>query len=245
MSRTVIIIPSRLQAKRLPEKPLKIIKGKEMILHVLNLAIKSGIGEVVVATPDKKIFELIEKNGGKSFLTNKTHETGTDRIFEVFENYYSNKPEFVINLQGDMPNLDPKEIISLSNYLNKGLCDVVTLAASIKNNDEIEDKNVVKVFTKDDLKKSNFSESLDFQRNINSKQNNFIYHHIGIYGFTNKALIKYVNLKRSKLELERNLEQMRVLDNNMKIHVGLSNSLPLSVDTEKDLQEIIKEMNLE
>ena len=97
MSRTVIIIPSRLQAKRLPEKPLKIIKGKEMILHVLNLAIKSGVGEVVVATPDKKIFELIEKNGGKSFLTNKTHETGTDRIFEVFENYYSNKPEFVIN----------------------------------------------------------------------------------------------------------------------------------------------------
>ena len=141
-----------------------------------------------------------------------------------------------------MPNLDPKEIISLSNYLNKNLCDVVTLAASIKNNDEIEDKNVVKVFTKEDLKKSNFSEALDFQRNITSKQNNFIYHHIGIYGFTNKALIKYVNLKRSKLELERNLEQMRVLDNNMKIHVGLANSLPLSVDTEKDLQEIKKNM---
>ena len=99
MSRTVIIIPSRLQAKRLPEKPLKIINGKEMILHVLNLAIKSDVGEVVVATPDKKIFELIGKNGGKSFLTNKTHETGTDRIFEVFEKYYSNKPAFVINLQ--------------------------------------------------------------------------------------------------------------------------------------------------
>ena len=142
-----------------------------------------------------------------------------------------------------MPNLDPKEIISLSNYLNKGLCDVVTLAASIKNNDEIEDKNVVKVFTKDDLKNSNFSEALDFQRNITSKQNNFIYHHIGIYGFTNKALIKYVNLKRSKLELERNLEQMRAFENKMKIHVGFVNSKPLSVDTEKDFDEIQKIMD--
>ena len=239
MSRTVIIIPSRLQAKRLPEKPLKIIKGKEMILHVLNLAIKSGVGEVVVATPDKKIFELIEKNGGKSFLTNKTHETGTDRIFEVFEKYYSNKPEFVINLQGDMPNLDPKEIIFLSNYLNKGLCDIATLAAPLKTN-ELEDQNVVKVFTNEAMKKSTFSSASDFHRNTSKGHNNFSYHHIGIYGFTNKALIKYVNLKRSKLELERDLEQMRALENNMKIHVGLVNSIPLSVDTEEDLQEIEK-----
>ena len=241
MSRTVIIIPSRLQAKRLPEKPLKIIKGKEMILHVLNLAIKSGVGQVVVATPDKKIFELIEKNGGKSFLTNKTHETGTDRIFEVFENYYSNKPEFVINLQGDMPNLNPKEIIFLNNYLNKGLCDIVTLAAPLKTN-EVEDQNVVKVFTNEAMKKSTFSSASDFHRNTSKGHNNFSYHHIGIYGFTNKALIKYVNLKRSKLELERDLEQMRALENNMKIHVGLVNSIPLSVDTEEDLQEIKKNM---
>ena len=238
MSRTVIIIPSRLQAKRLPEKPLKIIKGKEMILHVLNLAIKSGVGEVVVATPDKKIFELIEKNGGKSFLTNKIHETGTDRIFEVFEKYYSNKPEFVINLQGDMPNLDPNEIISLSNYLNKGLCDVVTLAASIKNNEEIEDKNVVKVITKEDLKKSNFSEALDFKRQSLKSEDKFFFHHIGIYVFRPETLKKFVNLKSSVLEKKRNLEQMRALQNNMKIDVLYTDSDPLSVDTQADLEEI-------
>ena len=242
MSGTVIIIPSRLEAKRLPEKPLKIIKGKEMILHVFNLAVKSGIGEVLIATPDKKIFDLINKNGGKSFISKKTHETGTDRVFEAFENYYLSKPEFIINLQGDMPSLDPKEILFLNNYLNKGICDVVTLAAPIKNKNEIEDKNIVKVFAKDDLKKSTFSEALDFKRNVISDKNNFIYHHIGIYGFTSKALIKYVNLKRSKLELERNLEQMRALDNNIKIHVGLVNSIPLSVDTEEDLQEVKKNM---
>ena len=242
MTKTIILIPSRLAATRLPNKPLLKINGLSIINHVYKKALSTNIGDVFVATGDKEIFEEVNKKGGKCILTKKDHKTGTDRIFEVFENYYSNKPEFVINLQGDMPNLDPKEIISLSNYLNKGLCDVVTLAASIKNNEEIEDKNVVKVFTKVDLEKSNFSEALDFQRNITSKQNNFIYHHIGIYGFTNKALIKYVNLKRSKLELERNLEQMRVLDNNMKIHVGLANSLPLSVDTEKDLQEIKQNM---
>ena len=241
MSRTVIIIPSRLQAKRLPEKPLKIIKGKEMVLHVLDLATKSGVGDVLIATPDTKISDLINKNKGKSFLSQKTHQTGTDRVFEAFENYFSNNPKFIINLQGDMPNLNPKEIIFLNNYLNRGLCDIVTLAAPLKSN-EVEDQNVVKVLTKQEMKKLTFSSAIDFQRNITSKQNNFIYHHIGIYGFTNKALIKYVNLKRSKLELERNLEQMRALENNMKIHVGLANSLPLSVDTEKDLQEIKKNM---
>ena len=241
MTNTVIIIPSRLQATRLPEKPLKIIKDKEMVLHVLDLATKSGVGDVLVATPDTKISDLINKNKGKSFLSQKTHQTGTDRVFEAFENYFSNNPKFIINLQGDMPNLNPKEIIFLNNYLNKGLCDIVTLAAPLKTN-EVEDQNVVKVLTKQEMKKLAFSSAIDFQRNIITGQSDFAYHHIGIYGFTNKALIKYVNLKRSKLELERDLEQMRALENNMKIHVGLVNSIPLSVDTEEDLQEIKKNM---
>ena len=241
MTNTVIIIPSRLQATRLPEKPLKIIKGKEMVLHVLDLATKSGVGDVLVATPDTKISDLINKNKGKSFLSQKTHQTGTDRVFEAFEKYFSNNPKFIINLQGDMPNLNPKEIIFLNNYLNKGLCDIVTLAAPLKTN-EVEDQNVVKVLTKQEMKKLTFSSAIDFQRNIITGQSDFAYHHIGIYGFTNKALIKYVNLKRSKLELERDLEQMRALENNMKIHVGLVNSIPLSVDTEEDLQEIKKNM---
>ena len=239
MTNTVIIIPSRLQATRLPEKPLKIIKGKEMVLHVLDLATKSSVGDVLVATPDTKISDLINKN--KIFLSQKNHQTGTDRVFEAYEKYFSNNPKFIINLQGDMPNLNPKEIIFLNNYLNKGLCDIVTLAAPLKTN-ELEDQNVVKVLTKQEMKKLTFSSAIDFQRNIITGQSNFAYHHIGIYGFTNKALIKYVNLKRSKLELERDLEQMRALENNMKIHVGLVNSIPLSVDTEEDLQEIKKNM---
>ena len=242
MTSTVIIIPSRLKAKRLPNKPLKLIKGKEIILHVYNLAVKSGAGEVLVTTPDKTISELIDKNGGKSFLSKESHETGTDRVFEAFKSFYSSKPKIIINLQGDMPNLDPNSILFLSDYLNKGLCDVATLASSLKNETEIADKNVVKVVTNNDIEKSGFSQALDFKRAIDQTKNKFIYHHVGIYGFTSKALIRYVNLKRSKLELERNLEQMRALENNMKIHVGHMQSSPLGIDTEKDFLKVKKSM---
>jgi len=117
MSSTVIIIPTRLEARRLPDKPLKLIKQKEMILYVYDLAVKSDVGDVLVATPDKIISELITKNGGKSFVSRDAHETGTDRAFEAFKNFYSSKPEIIINLQGDMPNLDPKDIIKIRDYL--------------------------------------------------------------------------------------------------------------------------------
>ena len=104
--------------------------------------------------------------------------------------------------------------------------------------------NIVKVVTKNDLKKSQFSEALDFKREINETKNKFVYHHIGIYGFTSEALMRYVNLKRSKLELERNLEQMRALENDMKIHVGYVKSNPLSIDTEEDFLEVKKVMEI-
>ena len=242
MSYTVVIIPSRLKAKRLPNKPVELINGKEMILHVHDLAKNSGSGDVLVVTPDKNIAQLIKKNGGNSFLSLSQHETGTDRVFEGFKNFYSAEPKFIINLQGDMPNLDPNAIKQLNEYIQKGLCDVATLASSIKNKDEIKNQNIVKVITKESIEKSGFSEAIDFKRDLPNQEDKLIYHHIGIYAFTNKALIRYVNLKRSKLEIERNLEQMRALDNKMKIHVGYTSSNPLSVDTKGDLEKIKKIM---
>ena len=244
MSSTVIIIPSRLSAKRFPNKPLKVIGNKEIIVHVHNLAVKSGVGEVLVVTPDKSISELIVKNGGKSFISEQSHETGTDRVFEAFKTFYSSKPKIIINLQGDMPNLNPDAISYLGQHLNKGLCDVATLASSLKNNKEIQDRNIVKVVTKNNLENSQFSEALDFKREFNETKNKFIYHHIGIYGFTSEALMRYVNLKRSKLELERNLEQMRALENDMRIHVGYVKSSPLSIDTKEDFLEVKKIMEI-
>ena len=242
MSNTVVIIPSRLEAKRLPNKPLKLIGKKEMILHVYNLALESKVGRVLVATPDQDICELIKKNGGDSFLSINKHETGTDRVFEAFKNFYSSKPKIIINLQGDMPKFDSSAIVELNKYLEKGLCDIATLASSIKNEKEIKNQNIVKVITKNSIEKSDFSEALDFKRDLPTTKERFIYHHIGIYGFTSEALIRYVNLKRSKLELDRNLEQMRALENKMKIHVGYTTSNPLSVDTEGDLEEVKKLM---
>ena len=242
MSNTVVIIPSRLKARRFPNKPLELINGKEMILHVYDLAKNSKVGDVLVVTPDKDIAQLIKKNGGNSFLSLSDHETGTDRVFEGFKNFYSAAPEIVINLQGDMPNLDTNAIVKLNEYMQKSICDIATLASSIKNKDEIQNKNIVKVITNKNIEKSGFSEALDFKRDLINQKDEFIYHHIGIYAFTSKALMRYVNLKRSRLETERSLEQMRSLENKMNIHVGFTQSNPLSIDTQSDLDEIKKQM---
>ena len=241
MNKTAIIIPSRLDAQRLPNKPLKLINNKEMILHVYEAAKKSNAGEVYVATPDKAIFELVSNYGGKAVLSSETHNTGTDRIFEVFKNTLKSLPNIIVNLQGDMPNIEPKIIKNLINYMQQGKCEVGTLASEIKNNFELEDENIVKVLVKEKLKEGIFSEALDFLR-VNPGQNHKTYHHVGIYAFTSIALTKYVSLKRSKLELNRKLEQLRAMENGMSIHVGYINSSPLSVDTEKDLEEIKKIM---
>lgn len=119
MSKIALIIPTRLDAKRLPNKPLKLINNKEMILHVYDLAKKSNVDEVLVATPDEAIAQKIKDIGGKVIITKTSHKTGTDRIYEVFKNELKSEPEFIINLQGDMPNLDPSAINYLVDHIKK------------------------------------------------------------------------------------------------------------------------------
>ena len=238
MNNIVIIIPARLNAERLPNKPLKLINNKEMILHVYDVAKNSNVGQVIVATPDQEIFELIKKHNGQAILTSNKHKTGTDRVFEVFEEELKSKPDIVINFQGDMPNLNPNVIKDLAEHMKKNLCDIGTLASYIANSHEEKDHNVVKVITDKIITNKLFAKAVDFFRISKKPLNKLTYHHVGIYAFTNKALIRYVNLKRSKLELERKLEQMRALENKMKIDVGYIDSCPLSVDTEEDLKAI-------
>ena len=242
MKNIAIIIPSRLNAERLPNKPLKLINNKEMILHVHDVAKDSNIGQVIVATPDQEILELIEKNNGKAVITNNKHETGTDRVFEVFEKELNSKPEIIINFQGDMPNLNPNVIKDLAEHMKKNLCDIGTLASHIENDYEKKDPNVVKVLVENRIENKSFAKAIDFFRTSNKPLNKLTYHHVGIYAFTNKALIRYVGLKRSKLEINRKLEQMRALQEKMKIDVGYIESSPLSVDTEADLEVIKKIM---
>ena len=243
MDKTAIIIPSRLDAVRLPNKPLELIKNKEMILHVYDAAKKTNIGEVYVATPDQKIVDLVDNNGGKAILTEANHQTGTDRIYEVFKNHLNSEPELIINLQGDMPNIDPKVITNLVSYMSKGKCDIGTLASKFISDSELADENNVKVATKNNLSINEFDLAIDFFRKDTKIYKNY-FHHVGIYAFTNKALVRYVSLKRSKLELERKLEQLRALENSMTIHVGYINSSPLSVDTNKDLVKVKKIMEI-
>ena len=242
MDNITIIIPSRLNAERLPNKPLKLINNKEMILHVHDAAKDSHVGQVIVATPDQEILELIKKHKGQAVLTSKKHETGTDRVYEVFKNELNSKPKIIINFQGDMPNLNPNVIKDLAEHMKKNLCDIGTLASHIENDYEEKDPNVVKVLTENDIKNKSFTKAIDFFRTSSEPLNKLTYHHVGIYAFTNKALIRYVSLKRSKLEVERKLEQMRALENKMKIDVGYIDSCPLSVDTETDLKAVKKIM---
>ena len=240
MNKTVIIIPSRLDAARLPNKPLKLINNKEMILHVYEAAKKTN-SEVYVGTPDQKIIDVINQHKGKAVFTSANHQTGTDRVYEVFKNYLKSEPDLIINLQGDMPNIEPQAITDLINYMKEGACDIGTLASSFTSDNELANENNVKVAVKEKLTNGKYSEALDFFRKDSNEYENY-YHHVGIYAFTNKALVRYVSLKRSKLELERKLEQLRALENLMSIHVGYINSSPLSVDTKNDLMEVKKIM---
>ncbi len=241
MSKIAIIIPSRLEAERLPNKPLKKINNKEMILHVYELARNSGVGEVFVASPNDEILKCIKNNGGEAVKTSDKHKNGTYRVFEVFSNKLKSEADYIINLQGDMPNLDKSALEILAKHMTEKRPDVTTLASDLKK-DEAKDPNIVKVITEKDINKDKFSKAKDFFRVNPAKNEQYIYHHVGIYGFTNKALIRYVSLDQSKLEVERKLEQLRALENKMTIDVGYINSSPLSVDTEIDLIEIKKKM---
>ncbi|MDC0427011.1 3-deoxy-manno-octulosonate cytidylyltransferase [Pelagibacteraceae bacterium] len=242
MEKIAIIIPSRLNAERLPNKPLKLINNKEMILHVLDVAKSSNVGEVIVATPDKEILDLIKVHDGQAILTKNEHQTGTDRVFEVFEKRLKSKPEIIINFQGDMPNLNPKAIKDLAEHMKNNSCEIATLASDIENENEYKDPNIVKVLTGQKITNKIFSKAVDFYRTSIKPLNKTTYHHVGIYAFTSKALIRYVSLKRSKLEIERKLEQMRALESQMKIDVGYIDTCPLSVDTEGDIKAVRKIM---
>ena len=236
MKNTTIIIPARLKAKRFPNKPLAKILGKEMILHTLNRGLESGI-EVFVATPDNEILEIVKKHGGNAILTGD-HPNGTSRTLEAITKIKNDNVDLVINLQADLPNINSSSILKLEKLMRKSNSPIGTLASLITK-DEIDDENVVKVEVETDLKEDNFLKAKDFFRIKKDLKNEKIYHHIGIYAFTKDALMQYVKLPRSALEVKRNLEQMRIISN---IKVGYCDSNPLSVDNFLDLQRIEKEM---
>ena len=241
MSNTVILIPSRLAATRLPNKPLLKINNISIINHVYKIAKSSLIGESYVATGDKEIFEEVTKLGGKCILTKKDHKTGTDRIFEAYQELRDDNIEYVINLQGDEPMLDIEDVTNLLKKTIKKKSKISTLACQIEDENFFLNKNVVKVTTKEELHQNNLSIASSFTREIKNTQKN-IYHHIGIYIYNVSYLEKFVQLEQTQNEKSQKLELLRLMDNNIEIDVGLAKTKPIGVDTDEDYLEIKKIM---
>ena len=230
-----------MSASRLKGKPLLEINNLPVICHVVKKAKETDIGKVIVATEDKEIMAAVKKNGGEAILTGK-HNTGTDRIFEAFQKLKIKDVNYVLNLQGDEPMIDPKDIINLNNLMIKNNSEIGTLASVIKDNMILNNENVVKVITKEKLEKKSFTKAINFSRKNLSKQDSNIYHHIGIYAYKVSVLEKLINLKQTKNEIENRLEQLRALDNNITIMVALAESSPIGVDTKEDFIAIKKIM---
>ena len=234
MAKTLILIPSRMAATRLPGKPLLKINNLSMVSHVVKRAEEANIGEVVVATEDQEILEDVLKNGGKAVLTSNGHKTGTDRIFEAYQKINIKNIDYILNLQGDEPNIDKNDIINLNNLMVNSESEIGTLAAIIQHDKMLNDKNVVKVITDSKLGESNFPIALNFTRENTLINNKNTYHHIGIYSYRIKTLEKFVRLRQTHREKKNKLEQLRALDNKLKINVALAKSSPIGVDTEED-----------
>ena len=231
-----------MSASRLPGKPLLKINNLPIILHVYERAKKANIGDVVVATQDLEILEEVEKNGGKAILTGNQHKTGTDRIFECFQKLKIRDVDYIINLQGDEPAINHDDIINLNNFMILNKSDIGTLASEIKDSKILFNENVVKVITKEKLNDNNFPIALNFIRKNLPKNNQNIYHHVGMYAYKVKVLEKIVNLNQTKNEIKNRLEQLRALDHDIKINVALAKSSPIGVDTKEDYLAIKKIM---
>ena len=230
-----------MSATRLPGKPLLKINGLSIISHVLRRAQEANIGEVIVATEDQEIIDDVQKNGGQAILTKENHKTGTDRIYEAFEKLGKSDIELVMNLQGDEPLMDIEDIRNLHRQMIITKSQLGTLASKIIDDNFHGKENVVKVITNESLDVSKFPEAINFLRKTNISVSN-IYHHLGIYCYRTETLKNFVSYSQSQNEIENKLEQLRALDNNIKINVALAKKSPIGVDTNEDFVAIKKIM---
>ena len=239
--KTLVIIPSRLSASRLPGKPLLKINGLSIISHVYKKAQEANIGEVFVAAEDQEIIKDVKKNGGEAILTNNNHKTGTDRIYEAFVKLGRTDIDLIMNLQGDEPLMNIEDIQKLNKHMIQTKRDLGTLAAKINNKKVFENQDIVKVITEESLDETKFPRAINFMRKLNN-ENNQAYHHLGIYCYNVEILKRFISFKQSQNEIENRLEQLRALDNNINVNVALAKSSPIGVDTEEDFIAIKKIM---
>jgi 3-deoxy-manno-octulosonate cytidylyltransferase (CMP-KDO synthetase) len=235
VSDPIVLIPARLKATRLPDKPLAEIRGEPMIVHVWRRASEAGIGPVAVATDARSIAEAVERAGGRAVMTRDDHASGSDRIFEAVEAIDPDgRHDVVVNVQGDLPTIDPRAIAASVAPLADAAVDIATLVSEIARPEERIDPNVVKLVGSE-IAPGRFR-ALYFTRATAPSGEGPLYHHIGLYAYRRRALARFVQLPPSPLERRERLEQLRALEAGMRIDAILVDDVPLGVDAPHDLE---------
>ena len=234
-NRTLVLIPARMAATRLPGKPLLDIAGLPMIVHVLRRAQAAGIGRVAVATDTPDIAVAVMAHGGEAVMTRSDHPSGSDRIFEALGKLDPDgEADIVVNLQGDFPTIHPDNIRSVLAPLDDPMVDIATLAAQIHTEEEATNPNVVKAVGSP--VSAGRLRALYFTRASAPYGDGPRYHHIGLYAYRRAALERFVALPPSPLEMQEKLEQLRALEAGMRIDIGIVDTVPRGVDTPADLE---------
>ncbi|HMK70184.1 MAG TPA: 3-deoxy-manno-octulosonate cytidylyltransferase [Xanthobacteraceae bacterium] len=234
MADVLIVIPARMASTRLPGKPLADIAGAPMIVHVLRRAEAAAIGPAVVATDSPEIERAVQKAGGRAVMTGAGHASGSDRIFEALGKIDpGRRAAVIVNVQGDLPAIEPSDIVAAVALLADPAVDIATLAAEITRDEERSDPSVVKVVgTPVAVARLR---ALYFSRATAPYGEGPLFHHIGLYAYRRAALERFVALPPSALEQREKLEQLRALEAGMRIDVAIVDSVPLGVDTPEDL----------
>lgn len=237
------IIPSRYASTRFPSKPLQIIKGKTMIQRVWEQACKSKLDSVVVATDDMRIADEVLKFGGQYVLTNPNHHSGTDRCCEalqIVEEHY----DAVVNIQGDEPFIDPEQINQAIDLIGRDDTQIASLAKPISDADELFSPNVVKVVMDKQGNALYFSRNpIPFMRNLDQDkwlQQGEFHKHIGLYAYKTETLCQIAEMQPTKLETAESLEQLRWLENGLRIRMGITQLESISIDTQEDLEKALQ-----
>lgn len=232
----LVVIPARMASTRLPDKPLADICGAPMIVQVWRRAVEAGVGRVVVAAAEAEIADAVKAAGGEAVLTDPALPSGSDRVWAaVCEIDPEGHHTIIINVQGDLPTLDPALIRRAYEALVRPGADISTLAAEISDEEERTNENVVKVVTS--FGESRIARALYFTRATAPWGAGPLYHHIGLYAYRREALARFVSLPPSPLESREKLEQLRALEAGMTIEVALVDTVPLGVDTPADLEK--------
>ena len=233
--RPLILIPARMASTRLPGKPLADICGKPMIVHVAERAREADCGPVAVATDDASVYQVVRDAGFLAVMTRADHPSGSDRIFEALGALDPDGDHgAVINVQGDLPTIDPADIRAALSPLADPACDIATLGVEISEEEEKTNPNVVKIVGSPHGPP--ILRALYFTRATAPWGDGPLYHHIGLYAYRRAALARFVALQPSTLEKRERLEQLRALENGMVIHAAVIDSVPLGVDTQPDLE---------